>query len=171
MPRQLTTKPSKTVKPSTVRLQVGDKAPDFNLASADGRSVALGDLLDRTVILYFYPAALTPGCTKEACDFRDMNAKLNKAGYVVIGVSPDSIDTLNHFKTQERLNFPLLSDPDLKTHVKYGTWAEKSMYGRTSVGVVRSTFVIGTDGRITHAMYGHKATGHVQRLLKLLELR
>lgn len=170
MPRQLTTKPSKTVKPSTVRLQTGDKAPDFNLASADGRSVALGDLLDRTVILYFYPAALTPGCTKEACDFRDVNAKLNKAGYVVIGVSPDAVDKLNHFATQERLNFPLLSDADLKTHVKYGTWAEKSMYGKTSVGVVRSTFVIGTDGRIKHAMYGHKATGHVERLLRLLEV-
>ena len=168
MPRQLTTKPAKSIAPSQVRLAVGDTAPDFNLASADGRSVSLGDLLERNVILYFYPAALTPGCTKEACDFRDVNAKLNKAGYAVIGVSPDSIDKLNHFKTQERLNFPLLSDPDLKTHVKYGTWAEKSMYGRTSVGVVRSTFVIGTDGRIQHALYGHKASGHVERLMKLL---
>lgn len=170
MARQLTTKPSKHIAPSTVQLAPGDKAPDFNLASADGRSVSLGDLLERTVIVYFYPAALTPGCTKEACDFRDVNAKLNKAGYVVVGISPDAIDKLNHFKTQERLNFPLLSDPDLNVHLKYGTWAEKSMYGRASVGVVRSTFVIGTDGRIQHAMYGHKASGHVERLLKLLEL-
>lgn len=170
MARQPTTKPAKTVAPSTVRLAVGDRAPDFNLTSADGRGVALGDLLERKVIVYFYPAALTPGCTKEACDFRDANARLNRAGYVVVGISPDDVDRLNHFKTQERLNFPVLSDADLRTHVEYGTWAEKSMYGRTSVGVVRSTFVVDTDGRILHAMYGHKATGHVERLLKLLQL-
>lgn len=170
MARELTTKPKKLVAPSKKRLATGDTAPDFNLASADGRGVALGDLLERKVIVYFYPAALTPGCTKEACDFRDAQAKLTKAGYVVVGISPDDVDKLNHFKTQEKLKFPLLSDPDLKVHVKYGTWAEKSMYGKTTVGVVRSTFVIGTDGKIEHAMYGHKASGHVERLLKLLDL-
>ena len=132
--------------------------------------MALGDLLERKVIVYFYPAALTPGCTKEACDFRDANTKLNRAGYAVVGISPDHIDTLNHFTTQERLTFPVLSDPDLKVHLKYGTWAEKSMYGKKSVGVVRSTFVIGTDGRIELAMYGHKASGHVERLLRMLDL-
>lgn len=171
MPRQLTTKPPQHDPPSSVRLQVGDRAPEFNLASADGRSVALGDLLERNVILYFYPAALTPGCTKEACDFRDVNAILNRSGFVVVGVSPNSIDKLNHFKTQHELNFPLLSDPDLQTHLRYGTWTEKSMYGRTSVGVLRSTFVIGTDGLLTHVMYGHKATGHAERLMRLLGLR
>lgn len=170
MARELTTKKPQHVAPSTVRLSVGDKAPAFNLASADGRSVALGDLLERKVIVYFYPAALTPGCTKEACDFRDVTAKLNKAGYVVVGISPDGVDKLNHFATQEKLKFPLLSDANLKVHLKYGTWAEKSMYGKTSVGVVRSTFVVGTNGKIEHALYGHKASGHVARLLKLLDL-
>lgn len=170
MARQVTTKKPKKVAPSKVRLQIGDVAPGFNLASADGRGVALSDLLERKVIVYFYPAALTPGCTKEACDFRDVTKQLNKAGYAVVGISPDGVDTLNHFKTQEKLTFPLLSDPDLAVHLQYGTWAEKSMYGKTTVGVVRSTFVIGTDGRIEHAMYGHKATGHVARLLKLLGL-
>lgn len=170
MARELTTKKPVKVAPSTVRLAVGDTAPMFNLASADGRGVALSDLLERKVIVYFYPAALTPGCTKEACDFRDATSKLNKAGYAVVGISPDGVDKLNHFATQEKLKFPLLSDPDLKVHVQYGTWAEKSMYGRTSVGVVRSTFVIGTDGRIEHVMYGHKASGHVDRLLRVLDL-
>lgn len=170
MARQLTTRHSKTTPPSTTRLAVGDIAPDFNLASADGRSVALGDLLERRVIVYFYPAALTPGCTKEACDFRAAQARLTKAGYVVVGISPDPIDRLNHFRTQERLKFPLLSDADLRVHRAYGTWGEKSMYGRTSVGVLRSTFVIDREGRIMHALYGHKASGHVERLLRLLQL-
>lgn len=170
MPRQATTKKSAVTPASDVRLAVGDRAPDFNLTSADGRGVALGDLLERKVIVYFYPAALTPGCTKEACDFRDADRALLKAGYVVVGISPDPVDTLHHFKTQEKLTFPLLSDPDLRVHSAYGTWGEKSMYGRTSVGVIRSTFVIGTDGRIEHAMYGHKATGHVERLLRTLGL-
>jgi peroxiredoxin Q/BCP len=170
MARETTTKPKKLLAPSTKRLAVGDRAPDFNLTSADGRGVALGDLLERNVIVYFYPAALTPGCTKEACDFRDAQATLTKAGYVVVGISPDDVDRLNHFKTQEKLKFPLLSDADLKVHVRYGTWAEKSMYGKTTVGVLRSTFVIGTDGKIQHAMYGHKASGHVDRLLRLLDL-
>lgn len=171
MARQLTTKPKSQVAPSSVRLAVGDKAPEFNLASADGRGVVLGDLLEHKVIVYFYPAAMTPGCTKEACDFRDAHARLIKAGYVVVGISPDSIDELNQFKTEEKLQFPLLSDPDLKVHVKYGTWTEKSMYGKQSVGVMRSTFVIGTDGRLEHVMYGHKASGHVERLLKVLGIR
>ena len=122
------------------------------------------------MIVYFYPAALTPGCTKEACDFRDVNATLLKAGYVVVGISPDPVDRLNHFKVQEKLNFPLLSDPDLRVHSAYGAWGEKSMYGKTSVGVIRSTFVIGTDGRVERAMYGHKASGHVERLLRNLQL-
>jgi peroxiredoxin Q/BCP len=154
----------------TTRLVPGDIAPDFNLTSADGRAVSLGDLRGRNVILYFYPAALTPGCTKEACDFRDENTRLLAAGYVVVGVSPDRLDKLNKFKTDHHLPFPLLSDPDKRVHTAYGTWGEKSMYGRTSIGVLRSTFVIDAEGRITKAMYGHKASGHVQRLVRDLGL-
>lgn len=147
---------------------VGDTAPEFSLTSADGRAVSLGDLRGRNVILYFYPAALTPGCTKEACDFRDRYQDLLNAGYLVLGVSPDPINKLNKFKTDHDLPFPLLSDPDKLVHAAYGAWGEKSMYGRVTVGVIRSTFVIDEAGVLTHVMYGHKATGHVERLAKLL---
>jgi len=154
----------------TTRLVAGDIAPDFNLTSADGRAVSLADLRGRKVVLYFYPAALTPGCTIEACDFRDEHARLLAAGYVVLGVSPDHLGKLNKFKTDHNLPFPLLSDPDKVVHRAYATWGEKSMYGRTSVGVIRSTFVIDEDGRITNVMYAHKATGHVERLVRTLGL-
>lgn len=141
------------------------------MADADGRGVSLHDLLhDRTLILYFYPAALTPGCTKEACDFRDVERRLLDAGYIVVGVSPDAPAKLNKFRTDHALKFPLLSDPTLQAHLAYGTWAEKQMYGKTVVGVVRSTFVIDSDGRIAQVLYGHKASGHVERLLRLLQV-
>ena len=154
----------------TTTLAVGDLAPDFNLTSADGRSVALSDLRGRKVIVYFYPAANTPGCTTEACDFRDSHAALLKAGYVVVGISPDSMDDLNKFKTDHKLPFPLLADPKKTVHTAYGTWGEKQMYGRTVIGVIRSTFVIDEEGRITKAMYGHRASGHVARLTRDLAL-
>lgn len=151
---------------TTTRLVAGDIAPEFSLTDADGRGVALADLRGRKVILYFYPAALTPGCTKEACDFRDAHAQLLADGYAVLGVSPDGLAKLNKFKVDHHLPFPLLSDPDKVVHTAYATWGEKSMYGRTSVGVIRSTFVIDEQGIIVRAMYGHKATGHVERLLR-----
>lgn len=154
----------------TTRLVPGDIAPEFNLTSADGRAVSLADLRGRKVIVYFYPAALTPGCTTEACDFRDEHTRLLEAGYVVLGISPDRLDKLNKFKTDHHLPFPLLSDPDKVAHTAYATWGEKSMYGRTSVGVIRSTFVIDEEGRVAKAMYGHKASGHVERLLRDLPL-
>ncbi len=169
MPKEQQTKPAKSTPPSRARLAIGDTAPDFNLVDAQGRAVALADVRNgRNVIVYFYPAALTPGCTKEACDFRDAEARLLKAGYVIVGISPDDVAKLNKFATDHRLKFPLLADPTLATHLAYGTWTEKSMYGRTTVGVLRSTFVVDADGRIQHALYGHKASGHVERLLRLL---
>lgn len=154
----------------TQRLVPGDLAPDFSLATADGRSVALSDFRGRRVIVFFYPAALTPGCTKEACDFRDIHEALLAAGYVVLGISPDGLPKLNKFKTEHALPFPLLSDPDKHAHAAYATWGEKSMYGKVSVGVIRSTFIVDEDGVITKAMYGHKATGHVARLVRDLGL-
>lgn len=157
--------------PSKVRLTVGDVAPDFNLSDADGRAVALSGLRKKCkVIVYFYPAAMTPGCTTESCDFRDAEQRLLDAGYVVVGISPDNLAKLNQFRDTHHFAFPLLSDPELKAHVAYGTWGEKQLYGKTVVGVIRSTFVIDEEGRIAQAMYGHKATGHVERLLRLLEV-
>lgn len=154
----------------TTRLVPGDIAPEFSLTTADGRAISLADLRGRKVIVYFYPAALTPGCTTEACDFRDAHQRLLDAGYVVLGVSPDRAPKLSKFASDHALPFPLLSDPDKHVHVAYATWGEKSMYGKTTIGVIRSTFVIDEQGRVTEAMYGHKATGHVQRLLRLLEV-
>ncbi len=154
----------------TKQLLVGEPAPDFNLTDADGRAVSLGDQRGRRVIVYFYPAAGTPGCTTEACDFRDHHQRLLDAGYVVLGISPDHRDALNKFKTDNHLPFPLLSDPDKAVHEAYGTWGEKQMYGRTSIGVIRSTFIVDADGRLERVMYGHKATGHVARLVRDLEV-
>lgn len=154
----------------TKHLQAGDLAPEFNLADADGRAVALGDLRGRRVIVYFYPAAGTPGCTTEACDFRDEHKRLLAAGFVVLAISPDKRDVLNKFKTDHHLPFPLLSDPDKVAHLAYGTWGEKEMYGRKTVGVIRSTFVIDAEGRIERAMYGHRASGHVARLVRDLQV-
>ena len=150
------------------KLAPGDTAPDFSLPDADGTQVSLSALRGQRVIVYFYPAAMTPGCTKEACDFRDNLGVLADAGLTVLGISPDTPAKLAKFRDKEELNFPLLADPDLAVHKAYGTYGEKTMYGRKRVGVIRSTFVVGADGRIEQAFYNVKATGHVERLRKEL---
>lgn len=150
------------------RLAAGDLAPDFTLPDADGREVSLSALRGQRVIIYFYPAAMTPGCTKQACDFRDSRNDLSDAGFAVLGISPDPPAKLARFAAKEGLTFPLLSDPDRSVLKAYGAYGEKMLYGKKSVGVIRSTFVIGTDGRIENAHYGVKATGHVARLRKEL---
>ena len=146
------------------RLAPGDPAPDFTLPDADGRPVALSSFRGRRVIVYFYPAAMTPGCTKEACDFRDNLSDLNNQGIAVLGISPDQPAKLARFRDKEGLTFPLLSDPDHAVLEAYGAYGEKKLYGKTTVGVIRSTFVIDEDGKVSKAMYGVKATGHVARL-------
>ena len=146
------------------RLEPGDPAPDFALPDADGNQVRLSSFRGQRVIVYFYPAAMTPGCTKEACDFRDSLADLGSSGVAVLGISPDQPSKLARFRDKEGLNFPLLSDPDRKVLEAYGAYGEKKLYGKTTVGVIRSTFVIDPDGKIAKAMYGVKATGHVARL-------
>ena len=150
------------------RLAPGDPAPDFTLPDADGKQVSLASLRGQRVIIYFYPAAMTPGCTKQACDFRDSKADLSQAGFAVLGISPDSPAKLAKFRDRDGLTFPLLSDPDRQVLQAYGAYGEKMMYGKKSVGVIRSTFVVGADGKIEEALYGVKATGHVARLRKEL---
>jgi thioredoxin-dependent peroxiredoxin len=147
-----------------MRLAPGDAAPDFTLPDADGNEVSLSSLRGRRVIVYFYPAAMTPGCTKEACDFRDSLSSLAGAGFAVLGISPDNPAKLAKFRDRDGLNFPLLSDPQHAVEQAYGAYGEKMMYGKKSMGVIRSTFVIGPDGTIEKAQYGVKATGHVARL-------
>jgi peroxiredoxin Q/BCP len=146
------------------RLAPGDAAPDFTLPDADGNEVSLSQFRGQRVIVYFYPAAMTPGCTKEACDFRDSLESLSRAGVAVIGISPDPPAKLAKFRDKEGLTFPLLSDPSHAVHEAYGAYGEKKLYGKTTVGVIRSTFVVDPDGTIAKAMYAVKATGHVARL-------
>jgi len=146
------------------RLAPGDPAPDFTLPDADGHPVSLSSYRGQRVIVYFYPAAMTPGCTKEACDFRDNLDSFGTKGIAVLGISPDQPAKLARFRDKEGLTFPLLSDPDHAVLGAYGAYGEKKLYGKTTVGVIRSTFVIGADGTIEKAMYGIKATGHVARL-------
>lgn len=153
-----------------IRLAPGDVAPDFTLPDAQGGEVSLRSFRGKRVILYFYPAAMTPGCTKQACDFRDSLTELTDAGYVVLGVSKDKPERLAKFAERDKLTFPLLSDPDLTVHKAYGAYGTKTMYGKTTVGVLRSTFVIGPDGTVERALYNVKATGHVARLKKELGL-
>ena len=148
----------------TPRLEVSDKAPAFSLPDADGNTVKLSDFKGRKVIVYFYPAASTPGCTKQACDFRDSLADLKKAGLDVVGISPDKPEKLARFRDKEGLTFPLLSDPDRKVLTAWGTFGEKTMYGKTVQGVIRSTFVIDEKGKVEVAQYNVKATGHVAKL-------
>jgi len=146
------------------RLAPGDTAPDFTLPDAQGNAVSLSSLRGKRVIIYFYPAAMTPGCTKEACDFRDSLSSLAAAGLAVIGISPDGPAKLAKFAERDGLTFPLLSDPDHKVLDAYGAYGEKMLYGKKSVGVIRSTFVVDPDGKIEKAQYAVKATGHVARL-------
>jgi peroxiredoxin Q/BCP len=148
------------------RLAPGDPAPDFTLDDADGNPVTLSSLRGQRVIVYFYPAAMTPGCTKQACDFRDSEADLAAADTVVIGISPDKPAKLAKFRDQESLNFRLLSDPERTVLTAYGAYGEKMLYGKKTVGVIRSTFVVGRDGALEQAYYAVKATGHVARLRK-----
>jgi peroxiredoxin Q/BCP len=150
----------------TDRLSPGDAAPGFTLPDADGKPVSLADYRGRTVVVYFYPAAGTPGCTKEACDFRDNLAELNGAGVDVVGISPDQPAKLAKFRDAERLTFPLLSDPGREVLTAYGAYGEKTLYGKKMTGVIRSTFVVGPDGKIEQALYNVKATGHVAALRK-----
>jgi peroxiredoxin Q/BCP len=153
---------------TATRLEAGIPAPAFTLADKDGAQVSLADFAGKKVVLYFYPAASTPGCTTQACDFRDNLNSLASAGYQVIGVSKDAGPALQKFADEQHLNFPLLSDTDLAVHHAYGTFGEKSMYGKTVMGVIRSTFVIDENGVITLPLYNVKATGHVESLRKKL---
>ncbi|MGA2828271.1 MAG: thioredoxin-dependent thiol peroxidase [Streptosporangiaceae bacterium] len=148
------------------RLAPGDSAPDFTLLDADGSPVSLSSYRGQRVIVYFYPAAMTPGCTKEACDFRDRLGDLSSSGTAVLGISPDKPEKLAKFRDKESLTFPLLSDPDHAVEQAYGAYGEKMMYGKKSVGVIRSTFVVDAEGKVAQALYGVKATGHVDRLLR-----
>ncbi|MDM7487069.1 thioredoxin-dependent thiol peroxidase [Rhodococcus sp. GXMU-t2271] len=152
------------------RLAPGDTAPEFTLPDADGNEVSLSDYRGRKVIVYFYPAASTPGCTKQACDFRDSLADLNGAGLAVVGISPDKPAKLAKFRDAEQLTFPLLSDPDRATLAAWGAFGEKKMYGKTVTGVIRSTFVVDEDGRIEVAQYNVRATGHVAKLRRDLSV-
>jgi thioredoxin-dependent peroxiredoxin len=148
----------------TTRLAPGDPAPDFTLTTDTGETLSLADLAGRRVVLYAYPAAMTPGCTTQACDFRDSLQSLNAAGVTVVGISPDSPAKLAKFRERDHLTFPLVSDPDRSVLSAYGAYGEKQNYGKTVLGVIRSTFVIGPDGHIEKAFYNVKATGHVAKL-------
>ncbi|MEU1751076.1 thioredoxin-dependent thiol peroxidase [Micromonospora matsumotoense] len=152
------------------RLTAGDPAPDFTLPTDTGETLALAALRGRRVILYAYPAAMTPGCTKQACDFRDSLASLQAAGYEVVGISPDKPAKLAKFRERDAITFPLVADVDKAVLTAYGAFGEKQSYGRTVTGVIRSTFVIDPDGKIEHAFYNVKATGHVAKLRRDLGL-
>jgi len=153
-----------------MRLEPGDKAPAFALLDDTGKTVKLSDFKGKSVLLYAYPAAMTPGCTKQACDFRDNLKAFAKHDLVVIGISPDKPEKLAKFREHDDLTFTLLSDPDKKVLASYGAFGEKMMYGKTVTGVIRSTFVIDPKGKIEHAFYNVKATGHVAKLMRDLEI-
>ena len=148
----------------SIRLSPGDVAPPFSLPDADGAPVALSDFAGRKVVVYFYPAASTPGCTTQACDFSGALADFEGAGFAVVGISPDPSAALARFRDAEGLTFPLLSDPDRQVLTAYGAFGEKQLYGKTVVGVIRSTVVVDEQGVVLSAAYGVKATGHVARL-------
>ena len=150
------------------QLAPGDHAPDFSLTAADGSTVTLSDLRGRRVIVYFYPAAMTPGCTTQACDFRDSLGALAAAGFSVVGISPDKLEKLAEFVERDALTFPLLSDPDRSVLTAWGAYGEKTLYGKKVVGVIRSTVVVDADGVVEQARYNVKATGHVAALRKAL---
>ena len=152
------------------RLSTGDPAPDFTLASDDDSTVSLSDLRGRKVIVYFYPAAMTPGCTTQACDFTDSLASLKGSGYEVLGISPDAPAKLAKFRDRDSLTITLLSDADRAVMKRYGAFGEKKLYGKTVEGVLRSTFVVDEEGRIALAQYNVKATGHVAKLRRDLGL-
>ena len=152
------------------RLSPGDPAPDFTLPDDKGGEVTLSDLRGRKVIVYFYPAAMTPGCTKQACDFTENLGSFEAEGYSVLGISPDKPEKLGRFREKESLGITLLSDPDRSVMQAWGAFGEKQMYGKTVQGVIRSTFVVDEDGKVEVAQYNVKATGHVAKLRKDLGL-
>jgi peroxiredoxin Q/BCP len=153
-----------------MRLETGDKAPAFALLDDTGKTVKLSDFRGQRVLLYAYPAAMTPGCTKQACDFRDNLKAFSKQDLVIIGISPDKPEKLAKFRERDALTFTLLSDPDKSVLSSYGAFGEKMMYGKAVTGVIRSTFVIDAKGKIEHAFYNVKATGHVAKLMRDLEI-
>ncbi len=157
-----------TEHPAPPRLAPGDTAPEFALPDQTGRTVRLADYRGRRVVLFAYPQAMTPGCSLEACDFRDSEAALAGAGVAVLGISPDDVDKQARFADRDTLGYPLLSDPEHEVLADYGAWGPKQNYGRWYEGVIRSTFVIDAEGRIEHALYNVKATGHVGRVRRLL---
>jgi len=152
------------------RLSAGDPAPDFSLPTDDGRTVSLSDSRGRKAIVYFYPAAMTPGCTTQACDFTDSLSSLQAAGYDVLGISPDAPAKLAKFREKDGLTITLLSDADKSVMQAYGAYGEKKLYGKVVEGVIRSTFVVDEDGTICVAQYNVKATGHVAKLRRDLGL-
>ncbi|TDT66024.1 thioredoxin-dependent thiol peroxidase [Frigoribacterium sp. PhB116] len=154
----------------STKLEKGAAAPSFTLDDESGAPVSLSDFAGRKVIVYFYPAASTPGCTTQACDFRDNINSLAGSGYQVLGVSKDAPEALRRFKDEQGLNFPLLSDPELTVHQEYGAWGEKNNYGRVVTGTIRSTFVLDEQGVVQLPLYNVKATGHVASLRKKLGL-
>lgn len=153
-----------------VRLAPGDTAPEFSLPDADGNTVSLAEYRGRRVVVYFYPAAATPGCTKQACDFRDNLRELNAAGLDVVGISPDKPAKLAKFRDDQELTFPLLSDPDRTVLTAWGAYGEKKLYGKTVQGVIRSTFLVDEAGTIAVAQYNVRATGHVAKLRRDLSV-
>ncbi|MGE9806903.1 thioredoxin-dependent thiol peroxidase [Janibacter sp. G1551] len=154
----------------TQRLSPGDVAPDFTLSDDTGANVTLSELRGRKVIVYFYPAAMTPGCTKQACDFSDSLASLREDGYEVLGISPDKPEKLAKFRDRDGLTLRLLSDPEKEVLTRWGAFGEKKLYGKVVKGVIRSSFVVDEDGKIAHAWYNVKATGHVAKLRRDLGL-
>jgi peroxiredoxin Q/BCP len=155
----------------TTRLSAGDRAPDFALTDDRGETVSLGDLRGRKAIVYVYPAAMTPGCTTQACDFSDSLETLTGQGYAVVGVSPDSPEKLARFREKENLTITLLSDPEKEMLRTWGAFGEKKLYGKVVEGVIRSTFVLDEEGVVTHAWYNVKATGHVVKIMRDLGLK
>ena len=153
-----------------MQLERGAAAPEFKLSDGDGKTWTLSDLKGQKVVLYFYPADDTPGCTAQACDFRDTSSVWDDAGYTVLGVSPQGAESHQNFTSKHGLNFPLLVDEDHAVAEAYGAWGEKKNYGKTYEGIIRSTFVIDEEGKISEALYNVKATGHVARLQETLGL-
>ena len=161
---------SENATTEAVRLAVGDTAPDFTLLDANGEELGLSSLRGKKTVVYFYPAASTPGCTKQACDFRDSLASLSAAGYQVVGISPDAPAKLAKFAAKEELSFPLLSDVDHAVASAYGAWGEKKNYGKVYEGLIRSTIVVDENGQVELAQYNVRATGHVAKLRRDLGL-
>jgi peroxiredoxin Q/BCP len=150
-------------------IEEGKKAPAFTLPSSEGGEVSLGDLKGKTVVLYFYPKDDTPGCTREACEFRDSQAAIKKTGAVVLGVSGDSLESHGKFKTKYKLNFPLLSDAGNKVAAKFGAYGEKTLYGRKFMGIIRSTFIIDGAGVVRKVFPKVKVDGHAQKVLEAVK--